>query len=127
MEKRRKNQSSIDQDLECAGDSLLEEAGKKDSRFFHYSAFAGFLVLVGLVFFSSSAATPIRQQYGKSLVDADLSIIGADVDAHTDLKPVVQMGAVKNAVITESENVNKISEMISLNKKCLVRLWDVCH
>lgn len=115
MEKRRKNQNSIDQDLECAGDSLLEEGGKKDSRFFHYSAFAGFLVLVGLVFFSSSAATPIRQQYGKSLVDTDI------VDARTDLIPVVQMTEVKNAVITESENVNKISEMISLNKKCLVR------
>ena len=122
MEKRRKNQNSLDQDLEFAGDGLPEEGAKKESRFFHYSAFAGFLVLVGLVFFSSSAATPIRQQYGKSPVESDLSVTGADVDAHIDLLPATGMGAVENAIVAESKNVNKISEMISLNKKCLVRL-----
>lgn len=115
MEKRRKNQNSLDQDLEFAADGLPEEGVKKDSRFFHYSAFAGFLVLVGLVFFSSSASTPIRQQYGG--VKADPLVVDTKIDRVT----VADIGAVANSVSADSKGVNKISDMINLNKKCLVR------
>jgi hypothetical protein len=118
MEKRRKNQNSLDQDLEFAADGLPEEGVKKDSRFFHYSAFAGFLVLVGLVFFSSSASTPIRQQYGKIKEDPAVKII--------DRVTVADIGTVANAVSADSKGVNKISDMISLNKKCLVRNQNGC-
>jgi hypothetical protein len=120
MEKRRKNQNSLDQDLEFAADGLPEEGVKKDSRFFHYSAFAGFLVLVGLVFFSSSASTPIRQQYGKTAV-VDLIDKAPDAVINTDRVTVADIGTVANAVSADSKGVNKISDMISLNKKCLVR------
>ena len=119
MEKRRKNTNSLDQDLEFAADGLPEEGAKKDSRFFHYSAFAGFLVLVGLVFFSSSASTPIRQQYGKIKEDPAVVIM-------TDRVTVADIGTVANAVSADSKGVNKISDMISLNKKCLVRNQNGC-
>lgn len=114
MEKRRKNQNSLDQDLEFAADGLPEEGVKKDSRFFYYSAFAGFLVIVGLVFFSSSASIPIRQLGG-------IKSNPLDVDTKIDRVTVADIGAVANTVSADSKGVNKISDMISLNKKCLVR------
>lgn len=124
---RRKNQPSAGPDIELANDDLTAETRKKESKLYHFSAVACFLVLVCLVFFSSSASGPLRQQYGLGKEETIVSRYEVDVDTtQKDFQPVkadevVQKPVtllVPNKITVEAE----IAQMVEQNTRCQVKV-----
>lgn len=115
-------------DIECPSEDFGVESRKKDSYFFHYSAFACFLVLVSLVFFSSSASAPLRQQYGFVEPSLDLPKYETNLDlSRQDFQPLadVENTVVKSAGRPSSHALAKVSQMVELNSKCQVNIRQI--
>ena len=114
MEQRRKNAAGLIPDLEFANAETNSDDNRKESRTFYLTAFAGLLILVCLVFFSSSAARPLRQQYG---------ILPGVTSQVQDIKLISPMPKQDiNQVPLPKEGLNQMSmEMLPLTKRCQVR------
>lgn len=107
---RRKNQQGVGHDADLPNDDSSAEIRKKESKLFHFSAVACFLVLVCLVFFSSSASGPLREQYGLGKEETIVSRYEVDLDTSSkDFQPI----PIKNADVVEAiEPVIKASPKV---------------
>ena len=114
MEKRRKNPAGLIPDLEFANTETNPDDNKKDSRTFCLTASAGLLILICLVFFSSSAASPIRQQYG---------ILPGAASQVKDIKVTkgISTDELKQASMPKEEVKQVPMEMLPLTERCQVR------
>ena len=115
MEKRRKNPAGSIPDLEFANTETNSDDNGKGSRTFYCRVFAGLSILISLVFFSSSAARPLRQQYG--------ILPGAISQVH-DIKLTKGLSIQDlKQVPLPKEELNQVSmEMLPLTKRCQVRI-----
>jgi hypothetical protein len=136
---RRKNQQGAGPDIEFTIDDSSAEARKKESKLFHFSAVACFLVLVCLVFFSSSASGPLREQYGLGKEETIVSRYEVDVDTSSkDFQPIpgknVNVVTTKDQVVqsppkvapVKAAEVNieqkfSVAQMVEQNTRCQVK------
>lgn len=117
---RRKNQQGGGHDVELANDDSSAEIRKKESKLYHFSAVACFLVLVCLVFFSSSASGPLREQYGLGKDETIISRYDVDIDTSSkDFQPI----PMKNAnVVAAKEPVMKAAPKVDPVKTAEVKV-----
>ena len=115
MEKRRKNPAGLIPDLEFANTETNSDDNRKESRTFCLTVSAGLLILICVVFFSSSAASPIRQQYG--ILPGGVTPQVQDIKLSNGL-PIEEL---KQAPMHKEEAKLVPMEILPLTERCQVR------